>query len=113
MASMTMSMTASSFLNASTSFSTFTATKPPATARRGLVVAKASSDSEGEKSNMQVKKSSGGGRRDLVFAAAAAAAWSIGKVAMAQDEPKAGTPEAKKKYAPVCVTMPTARICRK
>lgn len=112
MASVTMSMTASSFLNGSTSFSTITATKPPATARRGLVVAKATSDSEGEKSNMQVKKSSGSGRRDLVFAAAAAAAWSIGKVAVAE-EPKPGTPEAKKKYAPICVTMPTARICRK
>lgn len=118
MASMTMSMTTtSSFLNGSTSFSTIKTTKPPVTARRGLVVAKASSDSVGEKSNMQVKKisgsGSGSGRRDLVFAAAAAASWSIGKVVMAVEEPKPGTPEAKKKYAPVCVTMPTARICKK
>ncbi|GFZ13021.1 photosystem II 5 kD protein [Actinidia rufa] len=54
----------------------------------------------------------GSGRRDLVFAAAAAAVCSIAKVAAA-GEPKRGTAEAKKEYAPVCVTMPTARICHK
>ncbi|GLT54747.1 hypothetical protein SLA2020_279200 [Shorea laevis] len=27
--------------------------------------------------------------------------------------PKPGSPEARKIYAPVCVTMPTAKICRK
>jgi len=51
-------------------------------------------------------------RRDLVFTAAAAAVCSLAKVAMADDEPKRGTEAAKKKYAPVCVTMPTAKICR-
>ncbi|KAL6965290.1 hypothetical protein U1Q18_036345 [Sarracenia purpurea var. burkii] len=53
-----------------------------------------------------------GRRRDLVFAAAAAAVCSVAGVAAAV-EPKRGTPEAKKIYAPVCVTMPTARICHK
>ncbi|XP_031493748.1 photosystem II 5 kDa protein, chloroplastic-like [Nymphaea colorata] len=60
------------------------------------------------------KKSSG--RRDIVFGAAAAAVfWSVASAtgeANAADEPKKGSPEAKKLYAPVCVTMPTARICR-
>ncbi|KAK9273382.1 hypothetical protein L1049_018192 [Liquidambar formosana] len=111
MASITMT---ASFLGSSTS----TITKHPLpTSRRGLVVAKASRATEGEKTEMVVSSnskegSSINGRRELVFAAAAAAACSIAKVAMA-DEPQPGTPEAKKKYAPVCVTMPTARICRK
>lgn len=48
-----------------------------------------------------------------MFAAAAAAVCSVAGVAMADDEPKNGTPEAKKKYAQICVTMPTARVCRK
>ena len=51
------------------------------------------------------------GRRNLMFAAAAAAVCSVPGMATA-DEPKRGTPEAKKIYAPICVTMPTARICR-
>ncbi|GAB2287046.1 hypothetical protein Dimus_021433 [Dionaea muscipula] len=52
-------------------------------------------------------------RRELVFAAAAAAtaACSIAKNIAMADEPKRGTEEARKKYGPVCVTMPTARIC--
>ncbi|WJX36866.1 hypothetical protein P8452_24701 [Trifolium repens] len=62
-----------------------------------------SSDNDKEGSN---------GRRDLMFAAAAAALCSVAGVAMADDEPRRGTPEAKKKYGPVCVTNPTARICR-
>ncbi|CAJ2639126.1 photosystem II 5 kDa protein chloroplastic-like [Trifolium pratense] len=62
-----------------------------------------SSDNDKEGSN---------GRRDLMFAAAAAALCSAAGVAMADDEPRRGTPEAKKKYGPVCVTNPTARICR-
>ncbi|XP_021812059.1 photosystem II 5 kDa protein, chloroplastic [Prunus avium] len=107
MASMTM---AASFLTGSAS----TITKP-STARRSLIVAKASSAPEGEKGSLEMKKSSSSssssGRRDLMFAAAAAALCSIAKAAMA-DEPKRGTKEAKEKYAPVCVTMPTARICR-
>lgn len=80
-------------------------------------MAKAAS-SKAENVSMEFKNkdesSSSNGRRELVFAAAAAAACSIAKVAMAEsEEPKRGTPDAKKKYAPVCVTMPTARICRK
>ncbi|XP_068641992.1 photosystem II 5 kDa protein, chloroplastic-like [Aristolochia californica] len=53
-------------------------------------------------------------RRNLMFAAAAAAVCSAASgcgVALA-DEPKRGSPEAKKKYAPICVTMPTASVCR-
>ncbi|XP_004499891.1 photosystem II 5 kDa protein, chloroplastic-like [Cicer arietinum] len=57
-------------------------------------------------------KEGSNGRRDLMFAAAAAAVCSVAGVAMADDEPKRGTPEAKKKYAVVCVTNPTAKICR-
>ncbi|XP_060668053.1 photosystem II 5 kDa protein, chloroplastic-like [Ziziphus jujuba] len=109
MASMT--MTVSSLLNGLAS----TITKPPTTStpRRGLVVAKASRASlEGERTTLQVKEESSGGRRELVVAAVAGAAWSITKVAVAE-EPKPGTPEAKKKYGSVCVTMPTARICHK
>lgn len=104
MASMTMT---ASFLGGATS----TVTKTPSVggARRGLVVA--SRATEGEKTSSEESSS---GRRDLVFAAAAAAtAFSVAKLAIAVEEPKNGTPEAKKKYAPVCVTMPTARICRK
>ncbi|KAL7227184.1 hypothetical protein ACSBR1_022113 [Camellia fascicularis] len=110
MASIT--MTAASFHGVAT-------TKPPSTTgqggrRRGVIMAKASkvSESVSFKNESNENNSSSAGRRDLVFAAAAAAVWSVVKVAAA-DEPQRGTPEAKKKYAPVCVTMPTARICRK
>ncbi|URD96234.1 Retrotransposon protein [Musa troglodytarum] len=45
-----------------------------------------------------------------MFAAAAAAVCGIGQgIATADEEPKPGTLEAKKKYAPICATMPTAR----
>ena len=87
--------------------------KPASSSRRGLIVAKASAGSEAEKVNLQMRKSkeeSNSGRRDLMLAVAAAAACSVAKIALA-DEPKKGTEEAKKKYAPVCATMPTARIC--
>ncbi|KAG6632433.1 photosystem II 5 kDa protein, chloroplastic-like [Carya illinoinensis] len=110
MASVTMT---ASFLAAST------ATKHPSTSvRRSLIVAKAVRATEAEKTNLEFnrnsKEESSSGRRDLVFAAAAAAvAFSVAKIAIADVEPKRGTPEAKKKYGPVCVTMPTARICRK
>ncbi|XP_059665301.1 photosystem II 5 kDa protein, chloroplastic [Cornus florida] len=82
---------------------------PTTAGRRGVVMAKASKVTEVANSS---KEEGNTLRRDLVFAAAAGAVCSIAKVAMA-DEPKNGTPEAKKKYAPICVTMPTARICRK
>ena len=81
--------------------------------RRGVIMAKASKVSnEGLSLKSENKEEGGSGRRDLVFAAAAAAVCSIAKVAAA-GEPKRGTAEAKKEYAPVCVTMPTARICHK
>ncbi len=67
---------------------------------------------EGEKVKVSYdNEDSSNGRRNLMFAAAAAAVCSVAGIAVA-DEPKRGTPEAKKIYAPVCVTMPTARICR-
>ncbi|XP_040995473.1 photosystem II 5 kDa protein, chloroplastic-like [Juglans microcarpa x Juglans regia] len=103
------------------SFSAVTKLPASTSARRpGLIVAKASRATDAEKANLEFKQNSkeesSSGRRDLVFAAAAAAAataaFSVTKLAIAE-EPKRGTPEAKKKYAPVCVTMPTARICRK
>lgn len=106
-----MVMTASSFPNGSA----MTIAKPTAS-RRGLIVAKASAGSEAEKVNLQMRKSkeeNSSGRRDLMLAVAAAAACSVAKIAMADEEPKPGTEEAKKKYAVVCATMPTARICRK
>ncbi|KAI3716680.1 hypothetical protein L1987_67717 [Smallanthus sonchifolius] len=113
MASMTM---ASSFLSGSAAIAV---TKQPSTAtsRRGLVVmANASKVAGVEKVVVDEKKvgsSSNSGRRDMMFAVAAAAAFSVAKVALAGDEePKRGTEAAKKKYGPVCVTMPTARICR-
>ena len=106
-------MTAASFHSVAT-------TKPPSTTGQGgrslgVIMAKASKVSESvsfKNESNENNNSSSAGRRDLVFAAAAAAVWSVVKVAVA-DEPQRGTPEAKKKYAPVCVTMPTARICRK
>ncbi|KAJ6895714.1 photosystem II 5 kDa protein [Populus alba x Populus x berolinensis] len=104
MASMTMT---ASFLTGSAM-----AKQPSTTPRRGLIVAKASRATEGENVEMKNREESSGGRRDLMFAAAAAAACSIARVAIADEEPRRGTPEAKKKYAPICVTMPTARICR-
>jgi hypothetical protein len=88
------------------------AKQPSTTPRRGLIVAKASRATEGVNVEMKNREESSGGRRDLMFAAAAAAAYSIARVAIADEEPRRGTPEAKKKYAPICVTMPTARICR-
>lgn len=107
MASVTMT---ASFLAGSTM-----AKQPFTTPRGGLIVAKASRTTDGERVNLEMKnkEESSGGRRDLVFAAAAAAAYSIAKFAMAGEEPKRGSPEARKKYIPVCVTMPTARICHK
>ncbi|XP_074308426.1 photosystem II 5 kDa protein, chloroplastic-like [Silene latifolia] len=50
------------------------------------------------------------GRREVVFAAITATICSVAGLALA-DEPKRGTPEAKKAYGPVCVANPTARIC--
>ncbi|XP_073269865.1 photosystem II 5 kDa protein, chloroplastic-like [Primulina huaijiensis] len=80
----------------------------PATPRRGTFMVRASKETE--TTNEKEERSST--RRDLMFAVATAAACSVATVAMA-DEPKPGTLEARKKYAPVCVTMPTAKICHK
>ncbi|KAL0550810.1 hypothetical protein IC582_009874 [Cucumis melo] len=98
------------------SFLPTTATKQPsATPRRALIVAKASTSNETSNVNLEVKNvkvESRQGRRELVAAAVTVAAATLAKAAMA-DEPARGSPEAKQKYAPICVTMPTARICRK
>ncbi|KAL5708171.1 hypothetical protein ACHQM5_018995 [Ranunculus cassubicifolius] len=107
MASITIS--SPSFLGGLTSTERSTTTQ---SRRRTLVVAKAASSSEGVAVKIEDKKENKNGRRDLMFAAAAAAACSIAGIALA-DEPARGTPEAKKAYAPICVTMPTARICHK
>ncbi|EEF44624.1 photosystem II 5 kDa protein, chloroplastic [Ricinus communis] len=104
MASITM---AASFLSSNSLGS-----QSPVTARRTLVVANAAAGGQKVKMNHDSEKESSNGRRDLMFAAVAAAACSVAGVAAAE-EPKAGTPEAKKFYSPVCVTMPTARICHK
>ncbi|KAK8595923.1 hypothetical protein V6N13_000598 [Hibiscus sabdariffa] len=105
-----MSVTSSLFPSSSSALTRL----PSRQARRGAMVAKATGVDHGEKGSMETKQERSSGRRDLVFAAAAAAAavCSFANVAMGE-EPKRGTPEAKKKYAPICVTMPTASICRK
>ncbi|OAY80268.1 photosystem II 5 kDa protein, chloroplastic-like [Ananas comosus] len=55
-----------------------------------------------------------GGRRAAMLAAAAAAVCALGQgIATAGTVPKPGTPQAKKFYAPICVTMPTASVCHK
>ena len=87
--------------------------------RRTLFVAKAAARAEGQgvaAANSDGKEEMGSnGRRAAMLAVAAAAVTAVagqGMVALA-DEPKRGTPEARKKYAPICVTMPTARVCHK
>ncbi|KAL9260521.1 Photosystem II 5 kDa protein, chloroplastic-like protein [Drosera capensis] len=106
MASITM---AASFLSGSV----VTAHKPSSAAPcRGVVIAKAQRVAEASV-EYNGKEQGSSNRRNLVFAAAAAVACTAAKIAMAEEEPKRGTPEAKKKYAPVCITMPTARICHK
>ena len=67
---------------------------------------------ESVKLSGDTKRECSDGRRELMFAVAAAAVCSVAGVAAAE-EPKPGTPEAKKVYAPICVTMPTAKICRR
>ncbi|GAB4856030.1 hypothetical protein Ancab_024669 [Ancistrocladus abbreviatus] len=94
MASITMT---ASFLGASTS--TVRAHRS-ATARRGIVMAKATPMAKSDENNVNRMEEGSSKRRDLVFAAAAAAVCSVAKVAMAE-EPKRGTLEAKKKYNPV------------
>ncbi|XP_058203508.1 photosystem II 5 kDa protein, chloroplastic-like [Rhododendron vialii] len=107
-----------SFLGGATRPGGSPATTATATHRRSLVIIRScmpkSVGGEG-KISQEISKndqSSSSGRRDLVFAAAAAAVCS-GAGFAAAEEPKRGTPVARKIYAPVCVTMPTARICHK
>lgn len=108
MASLTMT---SSFLGG-TAVAVGAAATKPAPARCGVVMVKASKVTcENVVVKNTGKEETSNGRRDLMFAVAAAAACSVANIALA-DEPKRGSPEAKKKYAQVCVTMPTARICR-
>ncbi|KAL2329342.1 hypothetical protein Fmac_022769 [Flemingia macrophylla] len=106
MASVTMT---ASFLGSST-----IGHRSPVASQRRLVVANAAKSVEGEKVKMSYEneKEGNNGRRNMMFAAAAAAVCSVAGMAVA-DEPKRGTPEARKIYSPVCVTMPTARICHK
>ncbi|KAH0780700.1 hypothetical protein KY290_000298 [Solanum tuberosum] len=59
------------------------------------------------------EKKSNGSRREWAFAIMAIVATSSFASVVIAEEPKAGTLKAKKKYAPICVTMPTARICHK
>ncbi|KAL9248368.1 hypothetical protein vseg_021697 [Gypsophila vaccaria] len=82
---------------------------PRIAARRGVAVNSMRVPESGDY-NVEETRSK---RRDIVFTAAITAACSIAKIAMADEEPKRGTEEAKKKYNPVCVAMPTARICHK
>ncbi|KAK1617717.1 hypothetical protein QYE76_023234 [Lolium multiflorum] len=79
--------------------------------RRGLVVARAAKVDGQEPSAKLAVESSTDGRRAVVFAAAAAAVSALGSAAFAESDVKKGSPEAKKKYATVCVTMPTAKVC--
>ncbi|KAK8639842.1 hypothetical protein V6N13_138209 [Hibiscus sabdariffa] len=81
--------------------------------RRLVVVANAAKggEVEGVQLSGETKRESSNGRRDLMFAAAAAAAALCSVAGVAMAEPKPGSAEAKKTYAPVCVTMPTAKVC--
>lgn len=105
MAAVTMT---SAFLGTGSSVTVGASVKQPmiAVRRSNVVMAKAS---EVTKETIEVNNKNA--RREMMFAVAAAAACSVANMALAE-EPKRGTPEAKKKYAQVCVTNPTARICR-
>lgn len=89
-------------------------TKQPSIAiRRGSVMMAKASKVTSDKIELNNKsEENGNGRREMMFAFAAAAACSVANIALADEEPKRGSAEAKKKYAQICVTMPTARICR-
>lgn len=110
MAAVTMT---SSFLGSAVAAAS-TARQPSIAVRRSSVVMAKASKVTGDKIEMNKSEENGNGngngRREMMFAVAAAAACSVANIALA-DEPKRGTAEAKKKYAQVCVAMPTARIC--
>ncbi|KAL2939901.1 Aspartic proteinase CDR1 [Bienertia sinuspersici] len=102
MASISMS---ASFLGGAT-----TTTPAAASQQRKLVITNSANPNTVKvNSDTNQDSNSSNGRRDIMFAAAAAALCSVAGVAAAQ-EPKRGTPEAKKSYAPVCVANPTAKI---
>ncbi|KAF0928972.1 hypothetical protein E2562_011063 [Oryza meyeriana var. granulata] len=85
--------------------------------RGGLAVARAASgraECQHEVAKVHADEARGAeGRRAVMFAAAAVALSAIGGggAAVAGSDVKRGTPEAKKKYASICVTMPTAKVC--
>ncbi|XP_040377085.1 photosystem II 5 kDa protein, chloroplastic-like [Oryza brachyantha] len=85
--------------------------------RGGLAVARAAAGGAAECQRDEVAAVAQGaeGRRAVMFAAAAVALSAIGGAgagaAFAEPDVKKGTPEAKKKYASICVTMPTAKVC--
>ncbi|XP_008790532.2 photosystem II 5 kDa protein, chloroplastic-like [Phoenix dactylifera] len=93
---------------------------PSVSHRRNLVVTKAAAKAQGQEmakpAGCDGREDKGSSRRAAMLAVAAAAVCAIGTsqgTAIAGEEPKRGTPEARKLYAPICVTMPTARICHK
>ncbi|XP_021739282.1 photosystem II 5 kDa protein, chloroplastic-like [Chenopodium quinoa] len=86
------------------------AISPAAASHRRLVITNSVKPNTVKVSCETNQEGSNNGRRDIIFAAAAAAIASVAGVAMA-DEPKRGSPEAKKAYGPVCVANPTAKIC--
>lgn len=83
----------------------------PMNHRRTLVVAKAAARVEGQDIATVTKEEKESNRRAAILAVAAAAVTAVAGSAFAEDEPKRGSREAKKKYAPICVAMPTARVC--
>lgn len=90
--------------------------RPSVGQQRSLVVARATVRAESQdlaKPNVDVDEKISGRRAAMLAAAAAAAISVVGHGIALAEEPKRGTPEARKAYAPICVTMPTARVCHK
>ncbi|XAR62361.1 hypothetical protein NMG60_11017093 [Bertholletia excelsa] len=82
--------------------------------QRAVAVVKASKPNEGVSMKIEENKSSNR-RKEMLFMAATAAVYRVvAKEAMVEeDEPKPGSADAKKKYAPIYVTTSTACICCK
>lgn len=80
------------------------ASRPVINRRRTVVLATK------QQANMEEKAS---GRRAIMLGVAAAAVVAAGSIQRSANAegPKRGSPEAKKKFAPICVTMPTAKVC--
>lgn len=91
----------------------------PSAPHRGAIMTKAMKAEAGDRAvklncHDATNKANNGRREAMLAAAAAICCIASGRSdAIAGEDPKPGTPEAKKIYAPVCVTMPTARICHK